>query len=160
DLFAVVDKKHRLYSKKATTNRPVHLPLSANYPLAPQRIDPVRRVGHGREAPELDAQMEADRITISRYPPAGVLVNSDMEVLQFRGATSSFLAPAPGKASFNVLKMAREGLMLPLRSAINKARKDNRRVRKEQVHVNQNGSAIVASIEVIPLKNLKDRCYL
>ena len=33
-----------------------------------------------------------------------------MQILQFRGPTGAYLEPPTGKASFDVLKMAREGL--------------------------------------------------
>ena len=59
-----------------------------------------------------------------------MLVNAELQVLQFRGATGPYLEPPTGKASFDVLKMAREGLMLPLRTAINKAKKDEQAVRR------------------------------
>src|SRR3989441_1043790 len=68
--------------------------------------------------------------------------------------------PPRGRATFNVLKMAREGLMLPLRTAINKVKKENQRVRKEDVRVNQNGESRITNLEVIPLKNLKDPSFL
>ncbi len=53
--------------------------------------------------------------------------------------------------------MAREGLMLPLRAAINKAKKENQRVRRENVQLDQGDQVKYVSLEVIPLKNVKDR---
>ena len=64
-----------------------------------------------------------------------MLVNAELQILQFRGPTGAYLEPPTGKASFDVLKMAREGLMLPLRAAINQAKKENKSVRKENVRV-------------------------
>ncbi|MEP6741891.1 MAG: chemotaxis protein CheB [bacterium] len=159
DLFATVDKKYRVYSKKPTAARLLNLPLLSHHTAADK---PVPRIqpSASREGSELDAQKEADRITLTRYAPAGVLINADMEVLQFRGMTSPYLTPASGKASFNVLKMAREGLMLPLRAAINKAKKENLRIRKENVRIDQDGQTKIVSIEVIPLKNIKERSFL
>src|SRR5437763_920001 len=78
---------------------------------------------------EHDAQKEADRILLTRFSPAGVVINSEMEILQFRGSTGAYLEPPVGKATLNLLKMAREGLMLPLRAAIQKAKKDGLTVR-------------------------------
>lgn len=89
-----------------------------------------------------------------------IYLDSDLQILQFRGPTDAYLAPPTGKASFNVLKMAREGLMLPLQAAIAKAKKENQRARRDNIHVNQNDHSRTISIEVIPLKNLKERCYL
>ena len=51
--------------------------------------------------------------------PLGVLINDQLQILQFRGPSGAFLQPPTGKASFDILKMAREGLMMPLGAAIN-----------------------------------------
>ncbi len=40
--------------------------------------------------PPINLFREADRILMARYIPAGVLINSDLEILQFRGRTDSF----------------------------------------------------------------------
>ena len=89
-----------------------------------------------------------------------MLVNAELQILQFRGPTSAYLEPPTGKASFDVLKMARQGLMLPLRAAINKAKKENKPVRRENLRINRNGDTQGVNIEVVPLKNLRERCYL
>src|SRR6185437_2481210 len=86
--------------------------------------------------------------------------NAELQILQFRGPTSAYLEPPTGKASFDVLKMARQGLMLPLRAAINKAKKENKPVRRENLRINRNGDTQGVNIEVVPLKNLRERCYL
>ena len=73
---------------------------------------------------------------------------------------ASILSPPNGKASFDVLKMARQGLMLPLRAVINKAKKENKTARRENVGVGQNGNTRIVNIEVVPLKNLRERHFL
>jgi two-component system CheB/CheR fusion protein len=169
DLFEPIDKKQKIYSKKGTTTPTFHLPAKtervernlSGQPLGP----PVRMASHD-EPPhalggELSAQREADRMTVNRFAPPAVLINAEMQILQFRGPTSAYLQPpTTGKATFDVLKMAREGLMLPLRSAINQAKKENKTVRRENVRVDQNGNTRAVNIEVVPLKNLRERCYL
>ena len=121
---------------------------------------------HGRGATfensrgELNAQREADRITVNQFAPPAVLVNADLQILQFRGPTSAYLEPPIGKATLDVLKMAREGLMLPLRGLIEKAKKGNKVARQENVQVKQNGGLRTVNVEVIPLKNLRERCFL
>ncbi len=109
---------------------------------------------------ELNAQREADRIAVSQFAPPGVLINDELQVLQFRGPTGAYLEPPAGKASFDVLKMAREGLMLPLRAAINKAKQGNKTVRAENVRVTRDGVTRTVHVAVIPLKNLRERCFL
>lgn len=170
DLFEPVDKKHRIYSRKAAPTPAFRLPVKREVGHQPPTTTPGLSVARQAAAQrgdavdalhaELNAQREADRVTVNQFAPPGVLVNAELQILQFRGATSAFLKPPTGKASFDVLKMAREGLMLPLRAAINKARKENKAVRTENVRISDGSTARVIDIEVIPLKNLRERCYL
>jgi two-component system CheB/CheR fusion protein len=184
ELFEPADKKHKLYCKKAAPTPAFHLPVKREQGdrlptgLASSSRDPLsmgRGKGEGRTGEggtgeggtaseivrgELNAQREADRITVNQFAPPGVLVNADLQILQFRGPTSAYLEPPTGKASFDVLKMAREGLRLPLRAAINKAKKDNSTARKDHVRVQQNGTTRTVNVQVIPLKNVRERCFL
>lgn len=169
DLFEPADKKHKIYSKKATLTPALHLPVKKErgpkpsqgarppLPLARGSMD----LGEGSRGGELNAQREADRVTVNLFAPPGVLINADLQILQFRGPTGAFLQPPPsGKATFDILKMAREGLMLPLRAAINKARKENKPARKENVRVQQGGKTRSIHLEVVPLKNLPEKYFL
>ena len=83
------------------------------------------------EAPGFDLEKEADRIIWERSRHAGLVVNNDLQILHFRGDTSPYLRPVPGKATFQLLRMLREELVLELRGAINKARKTGASVKKE-----------------------------
>ncbi len=160
DLFEPLDKKHRIYSRIPGPSPALRLHRVPK-PAAKKEIampKPVRAPQGGRA--ELNVQREADRITLNRFAPTSVLVNSELQALQFRGDTSRYLKPPTGQASLNVLKMAREGLMLPLRAAINKAKKQNKVAHKKSVRVHQNGQTHTANLEVVPLKNVKERCYL
>ncbi len=170
-LFEPVDRKHKIFSKKPTPTPGFHMLVrkeqakrAARGPLPPLPIgkaslpDGVERLENFRG--ELNAQREADRIAISQFAPPGVLINDALQVLQFRGPTGAYLEPPAGKASFDVLKMAREGLMLPLRAAINKAKQGNKIVRTERVRVTRDGVIQTIHVAVIPLKNLRERCFL
>lgn len=160
-LFETVDKKYKLFTKKPVHTPAVHLPM--------KREEPARKKGTMGRRPEpvpeafrteVNAQREADRLTISQFAPPGVLIDSEAQILQFRGDTSGYLRPPSGKASFDLLKMAREGLMMPLRATINKAKKENRPARRDNVRLKRNGQTRPVSLEVIPLRNVKDRAYL
>src|SRR3989442_705971 len=74
ELFATVDKKHRIYSKKPVATGALKLPLPSDY-SAQEKAGPRRQPLSLSEGFDLDAQKEADRITLSKYAPAGVLVN-------------------------------------------------------------------------------------
>ena len=165
ELFEPLDRKHKVYSRKAGTiavaasvgseRRAVSWRSPENASVG-KSLQPEKQADH----PEIIAQREADRITLGKYSPPGVLVNADLQVMQFRGPTGAFLEPPAGRASFDVLKMAREGLMLPLRSAITLARKTRKAVRKKNVRIERNGETRRISLQVIPLKNARERSFL
>jgi len=159
DLFATVDKKCKIFSKKPGLT--AHLYFAPRYPRERKEISAPKppAAPEGFHA-EVNAQREADRITLNRYAPPGVVLNAQGNVLQFRGETSPFLKPPTGNASFHLLKMAREGLMLPLRTALKKAKEENKPVRREGVQVAQNGGTRRVNFDVVPLTHLKERCYL
>ena len=89
---------------------------------------------------------------------SGVIVNDHLDIVQFRGSTGEFLEPSPGKASLNVLKMAREGLSFELRNALQKSKSTNEVFSKEGIPIN-NGKKLI-TIEVIPLLNTIDLHFL
>src|SRR4051812_29969617 len=56
--------------------------------------------------------------------------------------------------------MVREGLLMPIRSAMQKARKQNQSIRVEAVPVRANGQSRLVNLQVFPLRTLKQRCFL
>jgi len=158
DLFAVVDRRFKLYRKQAVVNQR----LSAT-----GFVTRVARTAHA--APHsIDAEAvsatgilrEADRVLLARFCPPGVIINENLEIVQFRGRTSPYLEPAPGTATFNLLKMAREGLLAEVHTAVTAARRKEIPVRRAGVRVRTNDHTIVIDLEVIPfVAGGNDRYY-
>jgi two-component system CheB/CheR fusion protein len=147
-LFAVVDKRWRLYRKAALdTSLPINFSIE-RYPHLPVGVAPPRSTPKpdGRSLHE-----EATRLLLQKYGPPSVVVDENLQIVQFRGQTGRFLEPASGEPNLNLLKMAREGLLFPLRSALQIARRKHRTVRKENVSVRRNGDWHDINIEVLPL---------
>lgn len=144
-LFAIADKKQRIYARKLAAS-----PLFFNFIAR----NPNMSVPTNTPAPEdhdLNLAQTADQIVLSRYAPAGVIINFALEILQFRGQTSPYLEPAPGKASLNLLKMVRSELSLQLRTAINQAKQLNQAVRSEGIQLQAGEQNSLVYLEVIPL---------
>jgi DNA helicase-2/ATP-dependent DNA helicase PcrA len=59
-------------------------------------------------------------LILQRYTPPVVLVNDTGDIFYINGRTGKYLEPAAGKANWNVLAMAREGLRYELASAFQK----------------------------------------
>ena len=146
DLFTVSDRKHKIYTKRNGRNR-----VNVDFESSTPRERAERQRMDEEIANPGNVFREADRVLLTRFTPPGVLINENMEILQFRGRTSPFLEPAPGAATFNVLKMAREGLLAELRAAIHSSRKIEAPVRREGVRLQYDGKAISVNIEVIPV---------
>ena len=160
DLFALADRRHKLYQRKPSAHR-MEFELPHHGP--PEDKFEARPVAPPASLPGLDYLKEADRIVLGRYTPPGVVVNEHLEILQFRGHTGLYLEPAAGAASLNLLKMAREGLVLELRGALNDAKRRNGPARRTGVQVKSDGGFRAVDIEVIPLHpapRSRAGCYL
>jgi two-component system CheB/CheR fusion protein len=158
DLFDLVDRKNKIYARKLVSSR-LNLNLTASqYALDTLSLQPT--VSEEAQS-ELSLQKEADRIVLQQFTPVGVVINADLEILQFRGQTSAYLEPAPGKASLNLLKMAKAELRLELRTMIHQAKKQEIPIRKTGISLQagdypEGGSASQRTrqvkIDVIPFK--------
>src|SRR5438105_6597891 len=148
ELFESIDGKHRFYGRKPTANR-LTPPLIEGSPLDRRKPCPPAMAAEARRGEA--AQREADRILLARYTPPGVLVTEELEILQFHGDTSAYLSPLAGKASLSLVKMLREGLLAPIRSAIARAKKEHGPIRKDDVRVKGNGEPRPVDIEVVPV---------
>jgi len=96
-----------------------------------------------------------DSFLLTQHVPASVVINHDLEILQFRGATSLYLQNSSGKASFNILKMANIEITFELRNAIHHAIKTKQMVRKTGIEMNRDKSenaVRIVDLEVSPLK--------
>ena len=148
NLFEAEDVKHKIYVRKpnASLERglfPLPHGVMPRLPFAPITARPSESV---------DLNREADRLLSVKFAPPGVLVSADLDILQYRGDTGPFLAPAPGKASLSLLKMLREGLLVGVRVAMLRAAKDGTSVQEAGLRVKSGRGWIEVRIEVIPIK--------
>src|SRR5712692_8124725 len=160
DLFELMDRKHKIYCRKSTASG-----LHFDFVASRYSIE-AGNIASGKEAPQragsvhlLDLHKEADRILLTKYAPVAVVINDDMEVVESRGHVGLYLELAPGRASFNVLKMAREGLLFDLQAAITEAKKGKEGVpvRKENVQIERNGEVKDVNLEITAFKVISDR---
>ncbi|HET7453782.1 MAG TPA: CheR family methyltransferase, partial [Thermoanaerobaculia bacterium] len=155
DYFEPIDKKQRIFAKVAVAppprvefqgivKRPPKtgaLTVSGGPPGARLRGDSA-----------LELQHRAERMLLTRYAPVGAVVDRNFNVVSFRGATGMFLEAPQGIASFNVLKMAREGIVMPLRGLLDEAKRTNVELRRDDVPFRRpDGRLSRVDIEVVPL---------
>ena len=155
DLFAPAAKNEKLYTRKDVLSRFISV-VSQRTELNLNQVNDKPKAENMRS----DFQKTADDIMLSKYTPAGVVVNEAMDIVQFRGSTSNYLEQSSGKPSHNLLVMAKHGLAFELRSILHKAKKEKAPVTKENIPVQVNGSLSNITIEAIPLPNTIDPHYL
>lgn len=143
DLFSLVNKKGKIYRA---------LPGS----FAPIPPSPSLRTGETGPSPasrpaEFDPSNEADRIVLDGYAPAGVIVDADLQIRRFRGHTGPYLEPGPGRARYDLLRMAREGLAGELSSAFREAKKSETAVHRSGIRILRDDRVAVVAFDVIPI---------
>ncbi len=147
DHFALMDKKDKIYQKRKSAARLSTFFATTDY--SPRRTEDAKA---GRHLPApFTVENEVEQLLINRFVPASVVVNDQMQIVQFQGKTGAYLEPASGQPTFNLSKMAREGLLVDLRSALSAARKSNAPVRRERVPMQSEGKTREVDLEVIPL---------
>ncbi len=146
DLFAPIDKKSKIYAKLEVASR-----KALEFPVR-ERDSSDREATPERDWSEAEVLREADRIVLGKYAPAGVVVDDELNILQFRGRVGAYLQPFPGMASLNLLKMTSEGLSGELRNALQKARREDTAVRREALRVRADAGLIELNFEVVPFR--------
>lgn len=155
--FITIDKKFKFYSRKKNTtlrsfsnlssrNTPITMlnkNTSSNEPFKKTQLSTAGNLGNAFDA-----------VLLEHHVPASVIINYDLEILQFRGSTALYLQHSPGKASFNILKMVHLEMTFELRIAIHQAIKTQKPVLKMGIELNRDlkdNTIQIVNIEVIPL---------
>jgi len=156
DLFTGLDAKSKIYSNKQIKRRFFNT-ISRQTTEINDNNNQRERVMEGTKD---DFQKNADDVLLTRFVPPGVIVNKDLDIVQFRGSTGMWLEPTPGKPNLNVLKMAREGLAFELRNALHKVKVNKSPLIKEGITFQYAGREHMVTFEVIPLTNTIEPHYL
>ena len=110
-LFANISKRWRIYQRLGAARS-----SAINFSDWPSADDGFTRTKMKPKLADIAIKALADH-----FAPASVLIDRNYGVLHFHGATEDFLTQPAGTPTMDVLAMAREGLRLPIRSAVQKA---------------------------------------
>jgi two-component system CheB/CheR fusion protein len=147
DQFAVVDKKHRIYQKKKDSPRLLTYFMNAGV-TSPEVTASTSRLRAQSSTQSLERQF--DRALLETFGPTSIVVTEQMEIVHLRGNTSDYLQPPSGQPSFNLNKMARDGLLVDLRTAMRGAKKSGKVATRENVEIQSDRGPIRVDIEVRP----------
>ena len=149
DLFETVDQKAKLFAKRATR---ASSPARTGGELSePKRVNILKEIVAQSALIQPDLRQQTDRLLMAKYCPPVIVVDSEMEIVQFRGNVAPFLDPRPGEASFELFRMIRTSLEMPLRSLLSEVKKKGQPVRREGISVQGGGLPNLLNLEAIPM---------
>jgi two-component system CheB/CheR fusion protein len=153
DLFALFDKKAKIYRRKLGMDGVRGGSLGSNflYGAAEDRIQPLpprKKARLGR----LSLRELTEQALLRQVAPTGALVNGHGDILYLHGRTGMFLEQPPGEVTVNnILNMAREGLQHELAAALHKTSTSQEVSHRTGLRINSNGGFITVNLTVSPM---------
>lgn len=128
ELFRSIDGKHRISQRKETGLRP------------PETLRDLGQAGFGawRASPATggpDIAAIAQRIVLDEFAPKYAIVGEEGQLLYLSEGVGKYIEPPAGNFSNNIIRMARQGLRVGLRAALNEAIKTRRTVAHDALSV-------------------------
>lgn len=150
--FTQLEKSYKVFTRKNTTQVRIPFEMTAkSYPMPHDHK--ITNVKNTDVVSAGDLDKLVDNLLLSKYIPASVVVDQDLEIIQFRGSTGMFLQHASGKASLNLTRMAHPSLVFELRNIVYKARKSGLPSRKRALEITFNKKTTYVNIEAVPITN-------
>ena len=145
DMFTTVSNKWKIYTRKGyTTRREVQtvIPIATSSPVERMKIQA------GGFKPTIGEM--AHQVLLEAFAPPAAIIDQNGEVMYIQGR--KYLEPAPGKASMNIVAMARKGLGTELGIAIEKAKRNNVDVAVKDVEIQTDGHTRAINFTVKPIR--------
>jgi two-component system CheB/CheR fusion protein len=145
-LFEPLTKKSVAFKKKqAQPKFELQLEPSTVYAIS-------RPLGKPEKADSLALiERNVDKLLMAEYIPASLVLNSNLDVMVFRGKIDPYISIDAGAATLNVTKIVRKELRPALQTAIYRAKKDGKET-EDTVRFEQGQEIKTVSIQVTPLK--------
>jgi two-component system CheB/CheR fusion protein len=145
-LFRAFDREHKIFVPTAVATRPA-FGRGSGRGIYPRGGMPLPSAAGGRA----DVQREADRILLGRYSPPGVLVDTNLEILLFRGDTQPYLEHGQGDANLSLPQMVQKGLLASLREMIQEVQATQAPVRRAGVRFRLLEGFRQVDLEILPV---------
>ena len=160
DLFSLVNKDHKFYKRTAVRSR-ISLELIGRG-FANERSETFALSRAGVQDRSLEVERTAERIVISEYGPAWIVVNGNLEIIHSRGDTSAYVQLASGRPTFDILKMARESIRGELRRLLAKAKEVDTPIRSPLLHLRTGQEIQTIGLEVRRISDSarQGQCFL
>lgn len=154
-LFERVDNTSKIYSKINGSSNKINQDFS------------IVRQGNYKNYPDQDNENDliydedlllkkADKLYFSQLAPASFIVNSELQIIRFRGNTAPYLSPSLDQASLNLLSMVRVEFRIELRKLIHEVATLKETIKSDKnIYIDINGEQRAIEIEIIPISHYK-----
>jgi len=149
-LFSQINNKHKIYLRKKGVGALPDLVSRVPNPGIVNKVVLPQKKSTGAIQIATDDAIRS--ILFSRYLPTYVVINHAREVLQFKGETSTYLEHSTGRATLNILNMARPEIAFELRDSIQRAIETKREVKKGGIEIKSDGESSMVSLDVMPFQ--------
>lgn len=179
-LFTVVDKKHRIYARRASTRAGLSLPqasaaftraaeqnLTHATPVTPGRafdfsqaaasaesIGPPKREGSRSGWADVHLQL------LERLAPPSVLVDGEHDIVHLSPSAGRFLQLAGGEPSRNLLHAVQPELRVELRAALYQAAQQQKEVVIPPAGLPVAGGSVFTGVRVVPANEGGETLFL
>lgn len=148
ELFEPLNRKWKFYRviPSAASSRAL---MTQRVPVTPDRG--ANTPEEMKKSKDLNFAELTRRALLQSYAPASAVTDLEGNILYVHGETGRYLRPAPGQATLNIVDMAREGLQLELRLALQRASQGTLTPNQE-VTIKNNGEtqAVNLSVRALP----------
>ncbi|MSU89218.1 PAS domain-containing protein [Rhodobacteraceae bacterium 2CG4] len=150
DLFAPVDKKHRIFQSRDHGGRLRRLPIAINRAEDRSGVQPAGRERLDRAGLRLRQRIEAQ--VLERHSPAHVVVAQDEEIVFFSSNTGRYLTMPRGAPHRKLFDLARRELRADLRAGLRQALETGLPARRQVPMFEREGDAAgLVDLTVEPL---------
>jgi two-component system, chemotaxis family, CheB/CheR fusion protein len=145
-LFAVEDKKHRIFLR-----REVDRPSLPHFSTAGRGLDAA--AGPAKPSASSDERIDKSaRRVMEKYTPPHVVIDRHDQIVRFSGAAmGQYLEPSPGAPSFGLYDILRKTLRPAVRAALTQAKASTDIVSQQHLPLKVDGRSRLITLIVEPL---------
>ena len=152
DRFDALPGKTRIYQWREVSPNASLVEFPTTFAHRPPGLGDKSAVTPLRSPPAENLQALADQLLLLRHAPPAVLVGELGDILYISGKTGKYLEPAVGKANWNLLAMARDGLSHALSEGFRRAVRKKTGVELKGIELGTNGGTQFIDVLIEPLE--------
>ena len=149
ELFAPIEKKHRIFRRRADSASPIRLPIALHGLRPGPGTDLVPR---RQPLAGLALRQAVEEQVVEHFAPPHVVVNHDGDVVYYSTRTGKYLEAPAGAPTRQLLTMARKRLRLDLRTLFREAVETGRTAARSGVSLDsEEGGVQIVNVTIEPL---------